>query len=313
MTAANSSAKGTASPIFDLVRKQSRKFMSVLPRVLGEEDPEAVHDLRVASRRIQQALDTIFPKPRPAAVQKIVGTMRRARRAVGGWRDADVIIGLLHRITRRVKGADERRAWEAVEAVIMQRRIGEIDRARRKLARRRLFTLGQDVKKLLDASSQNHASADGIGAAHPEAILSQSIAGAWAQWQALLTHGRETRDAAAAHAFRIQSKRLRYRIELAGHLGAPGAGSALKFLKWIQDQLGAMHDRGECARIAAEAMAISGILTSDPAASSLALKRLAREHARLQVETSKILDSVEERRVQLESWIEQYCAPHQPS
>src|SRR5215469_15681560 len=45
-----------------LVHERVRRFMKLLPEVLNSEDVEAVHDLRVWSRRLQQVLVTMFPK-----------------------------------------------------------------------------------------------------------------------------------------------------------------------------------------------------------------------------------------------------------
>jgi len=48
----------------ELAQKQLDRFMSFEPKVLRGDDPEAIHDMRVASRRLQQILDLVYPKPR---------------------------------------------------------------------------------------------------------------------------------------------------------------------------------------------------------------------------------------------------------
>src|SRR6516225_5055134 len=50
-----------------LALQQLDRFMSLEPKVLRGEDPEAIHDMRVASRRLQQFLDLIYPPPASGA------------------------------------------------------------------------------------------------------------------------------------------------------------------------------------------------------------------------------------------------------
>src|SRR5579859_2146699 len=48
-----------------LALRQLNRLVSLEPKVLRDEFPEAVHDLRVASRRLQSLLDFLYPVPRP--------------------------------------------------------------------------------------------------------------------------------------------------------------------------------------------------------------------------------------------------------
>src|SRR4030095_14775591 len=62
-------------------------------------------------------------------------TPRRVRRALGEWRNCDVLLDLVERRQRRVRGEAKRRAWELVRAHLLQKRTTEIARARKKLLR----------------------------------------------------------------------------------------------------------------------------------------------------------------------------------
>src|SRR5882672_7212389 len=70
------------------------RFVPLLAAVLSSDDPDAVHDLRVLSRRLQQTLDAATGTPRPPAARRLVRTLRRVRRALGEWRNYDVIVDL---------------------------------------------------------------------------------------------------------------------------------------------------------------------------------------------------------------------------
>src|SRR5436309_2419640 len=45
----------------ELANERVGQFMKLLPQVLNSENPEAVHDLRVCGRRLQQVLVAMFP------------------------------------------------------------------------------------------------------------------------------------------------------------------------------------------------------------------------------------------------------------
>ena len=293
----------------ELLAKRLRKFVTVLPKALGEDNSEAIHDLRVASRRLQQVLVTMFPKPRSDQARRIVRVLQRARRAVGGWRDCDVLVELLERRIRRLRNPEERRAWETVHESVQERRANEIRRARRKLANHRLFTLAQDVARLTaPGPDQSDAGADGAGGIGAADALGQSISGGWQQWRDSMARAAETLDPPDLHAFRIQSKRLRYRIELARDLGALDCDPVLEFLRSLQDGLGQMHDRSECFRMAAEALASAKLLIREPRPASLLLRRMATEQEAEHAKATEIIAAAREGSQRVERWVQEYCA-----
>jgi len=73
--------------------------------VLRGDDPDAIHDMRVASRRLQQILDLLYPKPRPQKIRKLWRTIRRDRTIFSSVRNCDV---LLERGDRSFQGAPHR-------------------------------------------------------------------------------------------------------------------------------------------------------------------------------------------------------------
>ncbi len=89
-----------------LLQNRLRNSLSLLPKVLGEDDAGLVHDLRVWSRRLQQMIVTLFPDAREPEAREMVRALRRARRSLGGWRDCDIVIAMLDRKLRRVQSLD---------------------------------------------------------------------------------------------------------------------------------------------------------------------------------------------------------------
>ncbi len=206
---------------------------------------------------------------------------------MGQWRDHDVLIDLAARKLKRTRNPDERRAWELVHGRLLRKRERAMRRGRRRLANRRLFTLAQDVRNLVDSAR--------TGAAHnphfedSAAVMSAAIGAAYAQWRSALARASETHAPVDVHAFRVQTKRLRYRVELARDLGAANAEPVLTWLRGLQDDFGRWHDRSELARAAAEALARPKFLFREPRAAGLLLGKLAAQRKAETAETAKQL------------------------
>ena len=135
--------------------------------------------------------------------------------------------------------------------------------------------------------------------------VSEFVKAAYADWQSTLALATESASQADAHRFRIKTKRLRYRIELARDLGDKELLLPLNWLKWLQDSLGQCHDRAELARIATQAIANSEFLLNGPRPASLLLKRVARELLADATKLKSLLAAVKDsgELSQLEGWI----------
>jgi CHAD domain-containing protein len=274
--------------------------MKLLPDVLNSERAEAVHDLRVWSRRLQQVLVTMFSTEQENRAAPLIRALRRARRGLSGWRDCDVLTALLDRRLRRLRNHDEELAWRVVGDYLAGKREKEIRRARRRLANRTLFTLGQRTEHLLkERELDTEPYADFM------TTVSEFIKAAHVDWRTALAHATESDSQADAHNFRIKTKQLRYRIELARDLGNKELSTPLNWLKWLQDSLGQWHDRAELARIAIEAIAQAEFLLTAPRAASLLLRRLARERLSDAAMVRSLLVAVKDagELAQLEGWV----------
>jgi CHAD domain-containing protein len=292
----------------ELVRERVRRFMKLLPEVLNSERVEAVHDLRVWSRRLQQVLVTMFPTEQENRTASLVRALRRARRGLSGWRDCDVLIGLLDKRLRRLRDPDEQRAWRVVRDYLAKSREKEIARARHRLVNRRLFTLAQRTEQLLKHRGLDTPANAGVADAGFIARVSEFIKTAHADWEAALAVAAESAGQTDAHSFRIKTKRLRYRIELARDLGDKEILSPLNWLKRLQDSLGQWHDRAELARFATRAIANSEFLLNGPRPASLLLKRLARELLSDATKLKSLLAELKDANElsQLKAWIDRH-------
>ena len=208
-------------------------------RVADPTDPMAVHDFRVAVRRLRSGLQAFRPEIQPSL-------SRRLRRR----------LGRLARATRRSRDVEVHLAWErGQEAVLTERQraglrwhLGRLEarrrRADRKLGRligRRFARLEQRIRRRLETyrlrierepSHRRHEAAAVLGG------RIRKFAGDL-EWR--LGEVRGLRDHRAAHRARIAAKRLRYLLEPI-RTDVDGVESLITTLRHLQDLLGELHD-----------------------------------------------------------------------
>jgi CHAD domain-containing protein len=196
-------------------------------------DPDAVHDVRVASRRLRAALDLAdmevypgFRKHRRRAV--------RLTRALGGTRELDVHLAKLASLGSglNLPGGHE----------ILEHALEVFDRSRRKARRSMLARISRldlaDFRGLLavEALPRPFESTGLHGAVN--ALLGPRIESALLPFDEELA----TEDPLALHQVRIQVKKLRYALEVLGAAFPEAPAAWLARLKLLQTALGEHHD-----------------------------------------------------------------------
>ncbi len=78
-----------------LLKERLRKMLSWREAVLRHEDSEAVHKMRVATRRLRAALDAYAPLCEPNAFRKLYREVKKMADVLGEARDTDVMVQTL--------------------------------------------------------------------------------------------------------------------------------------------------------------------------------------------------------------------------
>lgn len=287
-----------------LLRKRVKKFMALVPLLGPDASPKTVHDVRVWSRRLQQAIVGLFPKPRPGKVRRLRRMPRRIRRALGEWRNCDVLLEMVAKQQRRTRSEAKRRAWAWVRDYLAQKREKEVARAEKKLARVDLGGYTALAQSLLKQPPEET----------PEVLMARlrdSARRAWDKWQTALSRAQETRAVDDLHRFRIATKVLRYRTELLLDVGHRQVKSQIKWLAELQEAQGFWHDRQVLDQAVAEAVARAEILLKELPAARILLAELETDQSRQPQEVEKIFRLATEHpgRQQMESGSENSPTP----
>ena len=228
-----------------LIAGRWRELLKMLPAVTDGNDPEAVHDARVASRRLRAAMDAAtgaFPERWYRSLHK---DAKAITKALGSVRDYD---GLLEKLAvdeassdaayrlgiRHLKAGISRERRKARS--VMNKRLGRYETRRFRKEIRTRFPRkpgkqppGQGKKGRDNQVSFEVAARVFIGARAADLF-------------AFETTLQETDAAETFHDARIAVKRLRYALELFPAV-IPGDGEQLiEALKGMQEMLGDLHD-----------------------------------------------------------------------
>ncbi len=234
----------------ELAMKQLDRCVSLEPKVLQGEDPDAVHDLRVATRRLQQVLDLMFPAPRPREIRKLRRRLKRCRTALSEVRNCDVLLERVDSSLARKRTA-HREARQAIRRYLVKRRTAQFEKALRKLTRTNLSELYVLMKECLRGYGRN-STADHAGDQHSDerypasrqfySHLGESLLSTWESLEEQIAQSRHEPEAAVLHQVRIAAKRTRYLVEVIHAFGIPGSPEVLIWLRSLQKHLGHWHD-----------------------------------------------------------------------
>ena len=235
--------------VLEVARRQLDQFVSLESKVLKGDDPEAIHDIRVASRRLQQVFDLLYPPPRSQKVRKLRRTIRRARRVLSVVRNCDVLLDRVKRVLTK-KRTSRREAWEVFRDYLQERRDQRFRKASRRLSKLNLSAFYVRLREHL-RSAGNTQPLSGAPAVQERssagendlrARLGQQLRETWASLETGVAEAQEMPGAATLHPARIAAKKMRYLIEVIHEFGVAGSDQALACLRHLQQHLGDWHD-----------------------------------------------------------------------
>jgi len=289
------------SRLTGLLMRQAKKFHTLLPRVLAAQDSEAVHDVRVCTRRLQQLLLIAEVRGDRQKLKALRRELHRVRAAIGEWRNCDVILERVARRFRRTGDGDRRDSWTLLDGAISKRRRRQIRRAQEKLLRPELLNLRDRVGEL--ASAQVQPGQPGVKHA-----LHAAIAKAYGQWAEAAQPAAQNPADELIHGFRIHMKRLRYRLEMAREFGAVEAEEHLRWLRSLQDRLGRWHDRREFCRSVARTLSRQSLLMARAKAAIYLLREAQRNEQMARREAQSVMLEVLDSpaRTSFDAWIDRF-------
>lgn len=215
-----------------LLTRRARALHRYLPAAVAGDD-HGVHQARVASRRLREAVPVLAAGLKHSKAGKARRKIRRLTQALGAVRELDVTLQLLDELS----SSDElsKAALQDVRLHVMAERADKRTAMLSKLADvnsakldRRLASVSAAVE-LDELDAWRHA----LGAR----LVKRSKRLATA-----IDDAGQLYEPEHLHRVRIAAKKLRYGIELAADSGLTAAAPVVRALKRTQDNLGRLHD-----------------------------------------------------------------------
>lgn len=200
------------------------------------EDIEALHDMRVTTRRMRAAFDVFGEFYKARVLKKHLKGLRAAGRALGAVRDLDVFMEKVARYQASLPETGRGGLEPLLEAWAARR-----ERARAALiAHLDSEAFARFVEDFADFLATPGAGAKDAGALvrHVAPRLIYSCLEAVRRYETVI----DTASVETLHALRIAFKRFRYTLEFFEEVLGPEAREVIEAVKVVQDHLGDLND-----------------------------------------------------------------------
>lgn len=251
----------------EIVARQLKTLQLQLQAVRDGGSVDAIHKMRVATRRLQATLDLLQTKPDDLKASKLKRRLRNWRRRLSTVRNYDVFLNLIE-VESSSRRSGQKEQFATLVSILTKKReetisdvqkyLGNVDVS--KFAARLGITIAPlQASAPADEAAVEEEAAD-EAASEPEAEPDQADLKKWpeeskiafraadridqrlAEFQALAAQAHATTHPQELHELRIAAKRLRYLLEIVSALGYGDASRALTSLRSIQDRIGDWHD-----------------------------------------------------------------------
>ena len=211
---------------------------SARPR-LGTGDAEALHDFRVALRRLRTALRTYRPQLRDSVRRRPLRRLGRIARATRESRDLEVHLTWSRAQTQRLTPRQQAGVEWLVDRMEARRR--EADAGLGQTVDRQFERTIVPLERRLSTYRATIAPKPARRSVTAAAVIGGRIQQLVGDLEAALGEVHTLRDEEPAHRARIAAKRLRYVLEpIAGQVA--GVEPLIERLRSLQDELGDLHD-----------------------------------------------------------------------
>ena len=240
--------------LFEIIESQLEALRIYYAAVLASESVEAIHKMRVTTRRLQASLDLL---EREMKVRRLKRRLRTWRRNLSSVRNYDVFLELIEKEAAS-RGRTRREQLELVKAILHGRRL-------QRAAKVKKFLQNIDIEPIARGLGLNRLAApDPASAANSQSAEQQAIEPParakcideqqvfsyaaerldqrLVEFQAMAAVSHPTNNPAELHQLRIAAKRVRYLLEIVTEMGFGDASRALTWLRTLQDRIGDWHD-----------------------------------------------------------------------
>ena len=219
------------------------RMLAFEPAVRAGQDIEAVHDMRVATRRLRAAFQLFGAHYTDKTRSRLLPGLRRTARALGRARDLDVFLQTVQLYLAALPAARQHEV-----DLIVEHWSAERQRAHEVLLDfldgKRYADLVGDLRIFVDTPNKGSLDRDAEGQALSRVSYSvpRLIYTYYEALRAFEPMLLNTPQIETLHALRLEAKRLRYTLEFFREVLGEDAAGVITVAVKVQDHLGALHD-----------------------------------------------------------------------
>jgi CHAD domain-containing protein len=264
-----------------LLKERASDFRRRLADVLHSFDAEAIHDLRVSSRRMREGLALFAPCYSPGASTRLDRRIRRVTRLLGEIRNRDEAL-LFFAALRDKLDSSCHSELDRLLAAFRCERNKEVAELRTGLKDISALSLARRYRQVVNFPCL-FTPAGAIDLFAPLADFArETLSSRLADVLQLVPAARQEGNFAAQHQLRIAVKHFRYRMEILSFLLNSGYKERYAAVKGYQEVLGRMHDLDVFAAVCREAGFAQQTATA-------VLEAIAQQRSRLFTDFSAML------------------------
>lgn len=208
------------------------------------EEAEALHQVRVASRRLRETLPVFSDGRRRKKFRKARRSLRKITRSLGPVRELDVAIKTLSEV--EAKDPTVRSGIDHLRDLLVAERAEKRAEMVSRLEGLAPEKLEQRLLALTDGRIKTHKRRTDPSRRH-DARVWRSVLSARMARRAKALRAAVQRAGAIylpdrLHVVRVMVKKLRYAVEVGRDARVRGTGAMIRTLKYMQDTLGRLHD-----------------------------------------------------------------------
>jgi CHAD domain-containing protein len=223
------------------IELRAAQFVELLGRLMNEDDVELVHDVRVTSRRLSQAIGPLRAVVPRTAVEGLKKWLREVRESLAPVRDADVLARVAVNLAESEGCKEAVRIAGTVADLLRQKRDVCLPETRQQLSGPQTLEHCRTLAGLIDESIRRTNDPDAFEGEMARRI-GRRVRRRRGLFLELAERAAESRRPKRLHAARIAAKKLRYALELANDSGVLEAAAEIRTLCSIQDALGDLND-----------------------------------------------------------------------
>jgi len=249
---------------------------------LEGQDIEALHRMRVATRRQRAAFRIVAPQFRRKAIAGFREELKTAAARLGGVRDLDVLIEAAER-HRASLGPADAKAFRPVLDDWWERRRAARDELVTYLSAAEYRSFTERYGAFLSTPGAGVKDVTPGDPPEPRLVRHVLPAAIWEHYGNIRAYETvlDWASLETIHALRIEGKRLRYLLEFFSGVLGSGPTPAIEALVALQDHIGELHDAEVATGLLREFLTRGAQASIDPAVASAAKRYLKVVQARL--------------------------------